>query len=88
MDTVILPAPTSPNLHPTVPPASPVRLVDARGLLEALFDPSSRPSLRWVRDMQSQRKIPFLKIGRLVRFDVEQVRQAIDKTASFKPRNW
>lgn len=64
------------------------KLVDARGLLEALFDEPSRPSLRWVREMQAQRRIPFLKLGHLVRFDVEQVRRALDKTASIKPRSW
>jgi len=46
------------------------KLVDANGLLEALFDESCRPSLRWVREMQSRRKIPYIKIGHLVRFDV------------------
>lgn len=35
------------------------KLVDARGLLEALFDEASRPSLRWVRQMQAQRAIPY-----------------------------
>lgn len=53
------------------------RLVDAKGLLDNLFDPTSRPSLRWLRQMQSQRRIPYLKIGHLVFFDVEKVRNAL-----------
>jgi hypothetical protein len=51
-----------------------VKLVDAKGLLTALFDESCRPSLRWIRDQQRRRAIPFVRIGRLVFFDVNQVR--------------
>jgi len=54
--------------------AAPSKLVDAKGLLDALFDESSRPSLRWIRDQQRSRAIPFVRIGRLVFFDVNQVR--------------
>ena len=50
------------------------KLVDAKGLLDALFDESCRPSLRWIRDQQRRRAIPFVRIGRLVFFDVSQVR--------------
>jgi hypothetical protein len=50
------------------------KLVDAKGLLNALFDESCRPSLRWIRDQQRRRVIPFVRIGRLVFFDVSQVR--------------
>lgn len=50
------------------------KLVDAKGLLNALFDESCRPSLRWIRDQQRRRAIPFVRIGRLVFFDVNQVR--------------
>jgi len=50
------------------------KLVDAKGLLNALFDESCRPSLRWIRDQQRRRAIPFVRIGRLVFFDVSQVR--------------
>jgi hypothetical protein len=50
------------------------KLVDAKGLLDALFDESCRPSLRWVRDQTRSRAIPFVRIGRLVFFDVAQVR--------------
>ncbi len=54
------------------------RLVDAKGLLEALFDERSRPSVRRVRQTQSQRRIPYLKIGHLVRFDVDEVKRALE----------
>lgn len=69
-------------------PSEPTKLVDAHGLLEALFDEKSRPSLRWVRDMQARRKIPYLKLGHLVRFDIDQVRAVFAKTASFRAREW
>jgi hypothetical protein len=66
--------------HPTTSEPSPKaaeKLVDANGLLEVLFDSSARPSLRWLRQMQAQRKIPYIKLGHLVRFDVEEVREAL-----------
>ncbi|MDP0499040.1 MAG: hypothetical protein Q7P63_02975 [Verrucomicrobiota bacterium JB022] len=62
------------------------KLVDAEGLLEALFDPACRPSIRWLRQMQAQRTIPYIKIGHLVRFDVDQVRAALHKTCTVNPR--
>ncbi len=62
------------------------RLVNARGLLEALFDEESRPSLRWVRQMQVQRKLPYLKIGHLVFFDVEKVRIALEEKCAVQRR--
>ncbi|MBK1877982.1 hypothetical protein [Pelagicoccus mobilis] len=62
------------------------KLVDANGLLEVLFDKSSRPSVRWVRQMQAQRKIPYVKIGHLVRFDVDEVRQALSENCTVNPR--
>ncbi len=55
------------------------KLVDAQGLLIALFDEDSRPSLRWVRQMQAQRRIPYLKIGHLVFFDIDEVRDSLAK---------
>jgi hypothetical protein len=62
-------------MNATPPPV----LVDAPGLLKALFDEGSRPTVRWVRDMQQKRLIPFLKIGRMVRFDPVKARAALDK---------
>lgn len=54
-------------------------LVDALRLLETIFDPESRPSLRWLRDQTAKRTIPFLKIGHKVYFDPAKVRQALAK---------
>lgn len=70
----------------TLPKETKPKLVDANGLLELLFDKSSRPSLRWVRQMQAQRKIPYVKIGHLVRFDVEEVRNALNENCTVNPR--
>jgi hypothetical protein len=55
-------------------------LVDAPRLLEALFPPASRPSLRWLRT--NQRKFPHVRIGRLVFFDVDQVKAHLLKKAA------
>lgn len=56
-------------------------LVGANTLLETLFpNPADRPSLRWLREMQAKRLIPFKKIGaKIVRFDVAEVRAALDR---------
>ena len=54
------------------------RYVDAEKLLEILFDESSRPSLRWIRDQQKARRLPFAKIGRLVFFDPVACKAALD----------
>ena len=54
------------------------KLVNAERLLEALFDEESRPSLRWLRQMQAQRVIPYYKLGHLVRFKVDEVREALE----------
>ena len=55
------------------------KLVDGSKLLEILFEETSRPSLRWLRKMQAEKKVPYIKIGRLVRFDVEEVRTSLLK---------
>ena len=54
------------------------RYVDAAKLLEILFDEASRPSLRWIRDQQKARRLPFAKIGRLVFFDPIACKAALD----------
>lgn len=65
---------------------NPPQLVRGERLLEILFDEYSRPSLRWLRQMQAQRKIPYVKIGHLVRFDVEQVRAALEEDCTIHSR--
>lgn len=67
------------------PAENPVKLVDAKALLEALFEEgSSRPSIRWLREQQRARSIPFIRIGRLVRFDVQEVRRALSENWTIK----
>jgi hypothetical protein len=55
------------------------RLVDARGLLQTLFADDCRPSLRWLRTQQKRRAIPSCTIGRLIFFDPDAVRAALNK---------
>ena len=58
------------------------RYVDAPTLLEILFEEVSRPSLRWVRDQQKARTLPFVKIGRRVFFDPVLVKAHFDAKAA------
>jgi hypothetical protein len=60
------------------------QFVDAKRLLELLFDEASRPSLRWLREQQGRRAIPFVKLGRLVFFSPPQVREALNSKFTVK----
>jgi hypothetical protein len=60
----------------------PSRYVDAPRLLELLFDEASRPSLRWLRDRQKQRAIPFVRCGRRIFFDPQLVKFHLDTKAA------
>jgi hypothetical protein len=54
------------------------KLVGAESLLKILWpNEDDRPSLRWLRDQQKTRRVPFIKMGRLVFFEPETVRAAI-----------
>lgn len=64
----------------------PPKLVCAEELLELLWEEKSRPSLRWLRDLQEQRLIPSKRLGRRVFFDPEEVRAVIDRDHSIKAR--
>lgn len=55
------------------------QLLSALRLLEVLFDDASRPSLRWLRELQRKRLIPFVRLGRRVFFDPAAVRTALEK---------
>lgn len=55
------------------------KLVSAEKLLETLFEPDCRPSLRTVRRWQRARVIPYVKIGSLVFFDLEKVRESLSR---------
>ena len=63
------------------------KLVDGARLLEVLFDESSRPSLRWLREQQARRTIPFVKRGRLIFFDPAQVLESFKASATMKPKS-
>jgi len=52
------------------------KLVDGVKLFEILFPKESRPTLRWLRYQQVARRVPFRKIGRLVFFDPDEVRES------------
>jgi hypothetical protein len=53
------------------------KLVNAEELLDEIFAPDCRPSLRWLRSQTKAKSIPHVRIGRLVFFDVEMVRAAL-----------
>jgi len=53
------------------------RLVDAKTLLQRLWDDESRPSLRWLRQQQAERTIPYVMMGARVWFDPVEVRRCL-----------
>jgi len=64
-----------------------VELVTAEELLPIIWpNEKSRPSLRWLRTQQDNRAIPYVKMGRLVFFDPEQVRAAIADKHTIKTK--
>lgn len=61
---------------PTLAP--PRRLVKGPALLAELWpDAKDRPSLRTLSRWQDAREIPFVKLGGLIFFDPDQVRETI-----------
>lgn len=62
-------------------------LVGKERLLELLFpNPIDRPTIRWLDKQCAKRVIPFIKIGRLIWFDVPQVRAAFCARAIVSPK--
>jgi hypothetical protein len=58
----------------------PVDLVTAQICLEKLFpNKRTRPSLRWFLGLKAAGVVPHRKIGRLVFYDVAEVRRAFDR---------
>jgi hypothetical protein len=53
------------------------KLVSAEQLLDQVFAPECKPSLRWLRTQTKAKTIPHIRIGHLVFFDVEMVRAAL-----------
>jgi hypothetical protein len=52
------------------------QLVNGDMLLKILFPTNCRPTLRWLRDQQKERRVPFRKVGHLVFFDPDEVRES------------
>lgn len=69
---------TRPHGVNTSAPPKPDRLVDGPGLLAALFEEATRPSLRTLARWTKSKFVPYYRVGRLVRFDPVQVRAALD----------
>jgi hypothetical protein len=53
------------------------KLVQGPRLLDELFDPECKPSLRWLRSQTKSKAIPHIRIGHLVFFDVDMVRTSL-----------
>lgn len=53
------------------------KLVGAEQLLEELFAPACKPSLRWLRKQTSTNAIPCIRLGRRIFFDVGAVREIL-----------
>jgi hypothetical protein len=53
------------------------KLVNAQQLLDELFDPAAKPSIRWLRTQTKAKAIPYVRIGHLVFFDVDLVRRSL-----------
>jgi hypothetical protein len=62
------------------------QLVDAEQLRIVLWNEGSRPTLRTIRNWQLQGIIPSIKMGRLVFFDVDDVRAHLERRNKIKAR--
>jgi hypothetical protein len=69
-----------PNINSTV------QLVDAERLLEILFPADCRPTLRWLRERQKKKEIPYVKLGRLVFFHPARVQESLSKQPTAKEK--
>lgn len=71
----------------TVTPAESEKLLDGEELLTALFSSKEkRPSARWLYDQVRLKAIPYIRMGRLIYFDLKDVRQAIRERHTVNPR--
>jgi hypothetical protein len=62
-------------------------LVGAETCLRLVFpDEATRPCLRYFRELQAKRLVPFKKIGRRTFFDPVEVRRALDRQFSVHTR--
>jgi hypothetical protein len=62
------------------------KLVDAKTLLALLWDEPSRPSLRWLREQQARRTIPYIKLGARVWFQPSEVQRHLHQKWAVKQR--
>lgn len=53
------------------------KVVDANGLLEALFEKKCRPTTRWLLQQRKAGRIPYSRCGRLVFYDPVKVRAVL-----------
>ena len=68
---------------PTVQEAP--QLVGIERMMEIVWpDPKNRPSERTVREAQKNKAIPFMRLGRLIYFDPQLVRLALQSQPSAK----
>lgn len=58
------------------------KLVNASKLLEVGFDAGSRPSLRWLRTHTARHAIPHVRIGRLIFYDPDTVREHLERATA------
>jgi hypothetical protein len=63
--------------------SAPEKLVDANTLLSLLWDEASRPSLRWLREQQARRTIPYIKLGARVWFSPVDVKRHLREKWTF-----
>jgi hypothetical protein len=64
-----------------------VALVDIVGLLKTLFpDPEARPSVRATLKLRDSGAFPFIRWGRRIYYDPEQVRWALNRKCTVKAR--
>ena len=76
----------SDTLEPAVPPIGRT-LLDIQGLLKVLFpDPETRPSVRAALKLRDAGAFPYIRFGRRIFYDPEQVRWALHKKCTIKAR--
>jgi hypothetical protein len=75
------------KFQPDDSPISAAGLVGAETCLRLIFpDEATRPCLRFFRDLQAKRLVPFRQIGRRIFFDPREVRAALDRQFSVRTR--
>jgi hypothetical protein len=55
------------------------RLVTASKLIEEIWDADCRPCIRSIRSWTTSRILPSVRVGKLIFYDVDQVKAALAK---------